>query len=125
MKQVMGYAALGKARSDWLEPMREYYTKFITPLTSLYTLGEKTGLVRHPLLNTFLLHIDASTFEFVADCCNTINCATKVSCHKQIVWLQKNVLQCLESNALGNEEARDLAATSQVNPFSTLFTTEK
>ena len=60
----MGYAALGKVRSDWLEPMREYYTKFITPLTSLYTLGEKTALVRKscfiavPAVPAVPLHVD-------------------------------------------------------------------
>ena len=54
----MGYAALGKVRSDWLEPMREYYTKFVTPLTSLYTLGEKTGLVRKSCFIAVRLHLD-------------------------------------------------------------------
>ena len=54
----MGYAALGKVRSHWLEPMREYYTKFITPLTSLYTLGEKTGLVRKSCFIAVPLHVN-------------------------------------------------------------------
>ncbi len=46
----MGYAALGHVREEWLTAMRKYYLQFVTPLTSLYTLGEKLGLVSPQLI---------------------------------------------------------------------------
>lgn len=41
----MGYSALGKIRKEWIPHVREYYEKFVTPLTTVFTLGEKLNLV--------------------------------------------------------------------------------
>eukprot|EP01135_Chromosphaera_perkinsii_P011393 Nk52_evm38s2391 gene=Nk52_evmTU38s2391 len=46
--KVMGYAALGKIRPEWVEPVREYYLEFITPLQALFTLGERLGICLEP-----------------------------------------------------------------------------
>ena len=46
--KVMGYAALGKVRKDWIPSLIEYYTDFINPLQALFTLGERLGIGMEP-----------------------------------------------------------------------------
>lgn len=41
----MGYSALGKVRQEWIKHVKDYYEKFVTPLTTMFTLGEKINLV--------------------------------------------------------------------------------
>ena len=41
----MGYAALGQVRPEWIPALKDYYLHFSMPHASLFTLGEKVGLV--------------------------------------------------------------------------------
>lgn len=43
--QIMGYAALGNIREEWLPHFDEYYKEFLTPLISVFNLGERLGVV--------------------------------------------------------------------------------
>lgn len=42
--KVMGYAALGSVREDWVPHFYEYYQRFLTPLISVFNLGEGLGV---------------------------------------------------------------------------------
>ncbi|XP_065064830.1 nodulation protein U-like isoform X2 [Rhopilema esculentum] len=46
--KVMGYAALGSIREEWVDGFDIYYRQFVSPLQAMYTLGERTKLVMEP-----------------------------------------------------------------------------
>ncbi|XP_063951595.1 nodulation protein NolO-like [Lytechinus pictus] len=42
--KVMGYAALGNVRDEWIPHFYEFYQDFLTPLMTIYNLGERLGV---------------------------------------------------------------------------------
>ncbi|XP_030831521.1 uncharacterized protein LOC752072 [Strongylocentrotus purpuratus] len=46
--KIMGYAALGNVREEWLPHFKEYYKEFLTPLISVFNLGERLGVSLEP-----------------------------------------------------------------------------
>lgn len=42
--KIMGYSALGKVVTEWIEPLKEYYLFYQYPIQALYSLGNRIGL---------------------------------------------------------------------------------